>query len=133
MFSSLKACLINPAILRCLDFKSPFILQMDASNSGLGVVLDQEKDGKEVVIAYAGRQLKDSEREYATIQKECLAILWGIRHFHYFFHGPPHFTVVMDHCPLQWIKKMELKKHMIQRWFCEIQVYSFLCKAEERY
>ena len=101
-FSSLKARLINSPILSCPDFKSPFILQTDASNSGLGVALAQEKDGKEVVIAYASRQLKDSERKYATIQKECLAIVWGIRYFHYFLYGQPHFTVVTDHCPLQW-------------------------------
>ena len=64
---------------------------MDASNSGLGVVLDQEKDGKEVVIAYAGRQLKDSEREYATIQKECLAILWGYQALSLLFSWPTTF------------------------------------------
>ena len=124
-FELLKSRLLNPPILRCPDFKCPFILQTDASNYGLGVVLAQERDGEEIVIAYASRQLKESERKYATIQKECLAIVWGIKYFHYFLFGQPHFTIITDHCPLQWIKKMEPKSQMIQRWICEIQGYSF--------
>ena len=124
-FSSLKAHLINPPTLSCPHFKSPYILQTSASNSGLCVALAQGKDGKEVVIAYASRQLKDSERKYATLEKECLAIVWGIRYFHYFQYGPRHFAVVTNHCPLQRIKKMEPKNQMIQRWICEIQGYSF--------
>ena len=117
--------MINPQTLGCPHFKSPYILQTSASNSGLGVALVQDKDGKEVVIAYASRQLKDSERKYATPQKECLAIVWGIRYFHYFQYGQRHFAVVTDHCPLQRIKKMEPKNQMIQSWICEIQGYSF--------
>ena len=64
----------------------------------------------------------------ATIQKECLAIVWGIKYFHYFLYGQPHFLVLTDHCPLQWLKKMEPKNQMIQRWICEIQGYSFSVK-----
>ena len=117
--------MINPTVLRYPDFKCLFILQTDASNYGLGVLLVQERDGEEIVIAYASRQLQENERKYATIQKERLAIVWGIKYFHYFLYGQPHFTGAMDHCPLQWIKKMVPKSHIIQRWIYEIQGYSF--------
>ena len=60
-FGVLKSRLINSPVLKCPDFKRPLILQTDASNYGIGVVLAQERDGEEIVIAYASRQLKDSE------------------------------------------------------------------------
>ena len=73
------------------------------------------QQGKEVVIAYASRQLKPSEVKYAVIQKECLAIVWGIKHLHYYLYGQPRFTVITDHRPLQWIKRMWPKNQMIMR------------------
>eukprot|EP00795_Rhopilema_esculentum_P017524 gene17524-9148_t len=92
-------------------------------------LIDEEVEkllnNKEVVIAYASRQLRPSELKYATIQKECLAIVWGIKHFHYYLYGQPSFSVITDHCPLQWIKRMQAKNQMIQRWICELQGYSF--------
>ena len=124
-FAKLKNLLIQAPILGCPDYKSPFIVQTDASNHGIGVVLAQNQKGKEVVIAYASRQLRPSEIKYAAIQKECLAIVWGIKHFHYYLYGQPNFTVITDHCPLQWIKRMQPKNQMIQRWICELQGYSF--------
>ena len=127
-FEHLKELLMQSPILCCPDFNKPFILQTDASNHGLGAVLTQEQDGAEVAVAYASRQLKPSEENYATIQKECLAIVWAIKYFHHYLFGQSHFTVITDHCPLQWIKTMKTKNQMIQRWICEIQGYSFSVK-----
>ena len=127
-FEHLKELLVQSPILCCPDFNKPFVLQTDASNHGLGAMLTQVQDGVEVAITYASRQLKLSEEKYATMQKECLAIIWAIKCFHHYLFGQPQFTVVTDHCPLQWIKTMETKNQMIQHWICEIQGYSFNLK-----
>jgi len=74
-FDKLKNLLIQAPILGCPDYKSPFIVQTDASNHGIGVVLAQNQKEKEVVVAYASRQLKPSGMKYAAIEKECLAIV----------------------------------------------------------
>ena len=88
-FEHLKELLVQSPILRCPDFNKPFVLQTDASNHGLGAILMQVQDGEEVAIAYASRQLKPSEENYATIQKECLAIVWAIKYFHHYLFGQP--------------------------------------------
>ena len=82
-FNQLKGLLIKAPILGCPDFKSPFIMQTGASNSRIGVVLAQKQNGKEVMIVYASRQVEPSEIKYAAIQKECLPIVWSVKHFHY--------------------------------------------------
>ena len=59
-------------------FSEEFILQTDASGFAIGPVLAQIQHGKEVVIAYASRHLNTAEKKYAAIEREALAIIFGI-------------------------------------------------------
>ena len=53
-FSQLKEKLTSSSVLAFLNFKQTFLLDTDASNTGIGAVLSQEQeDGSEKVIAYA--------------------------------------------------------------------------------
>lgn len=78
-FDQLKACLISPLILGHPDFQVPFIIYTDASDSGLGPILIQQKDpGREEVTAYASRTLTGAENNYTATKKECLAVVWPL-------------------------------------------------------
>ncbi len=99
-FELLKKCLTSPPILAFPDFKKEFILFTDASDYGVGAVLSQIHDGKEVVIAYASRHLDKDTLKYSTIEKEAYAIVFGVDHFRHYLQDEP-FTIVSDHCPLQ--------------------------------
>ena len=80
-FDELKQALGNAPILRVPDFQQPFIVRSDASNEGLGAMLLQEfKDGL-FPIAYASRKLKKNKRNYCTIEKECLAMVFAVKIF----------------------------------------------------
>ena len=75
----MKQRLIQPPVLHYPQFHSAasqFVVYTDASEVGLGAVLEQDNH----VIAYASRVLK-SERNYSVIQKECLAILYATKQF----------------------------------------------------
>ena len=74
-FEKLKNKLITAPIVQYSDFNKPFFLFTDTSTTGLEAVLAQ-KDGKlKHVIAYASRTLNPAEKNYATTELECLAII----------------------------------------------------------
>ena len=67
---------VSPVLLVANPAK-PRVLQTDVSNFGLGAVLSQMgEDVLEHPVAYASRKLQPREVRYATIEKECLAIVW---------------------------------------------------------
>lgn len=64
------------------------ILYTDASPTALGSVLAQESnDGRIRVISFASKSLTDTERRYPQVQREALAIVWAVEHFHYYLLG----------------------------------------------
>ena len=64
------------------DFRKPFILDTDASNSGIGGVLSQiDDDRRERVIAYGSRLLTKPERQYCVTRRELLAVVYFIQHY----------------------------------------------------
>src|SRR6266542_4362641 len=81
-FDIIKNKLVTEPIRAYSDFNKPFKLYTDASDIGLGAVLAQnDKEGKERVIAYEARRLSAPERNYLTTEKECLAVVWAIQKF----------------------------------------------------
>lgn len=101
-FEELKRCLTTAPILCHPDFSLPFVVDTDASQSGLGAVLSQEIEGKLRVIAYASRTLSKSERRYCVTRKELLAVVFAFKHFRHYLYG--HKVVVRtDHSALKWL------------------------------
>ncbi len=73
-FQQVKAALTSEPLLRAPDFGCPFLLQTDASDTGLGAVLSQVVDGEEHPVIYISRKLTPAEIRYATVEKEALAV-----------------------------------------------------------
>ena len=44
----------------------------------MAAVLFQENDGKLYPVSYANKKLNLAEARYPVIEKECLAVVWGI-------------------------------------------------------
>jgi len=78
-FETLKSCIVKPPILRLPDFEKQFVLQTDASNTGIGAILLQEESGVKHPVDFASRKLLTRESHCSTIEKECLAIVWAIQ------------------------------------------------------
>ena len=72
------------------------ILQTDASNAGVDAVLMQEHDGEFFPVSYASKNLSEREKQYATIERECLALVWAVKKFQMYLYGR-RFTLQTDH------------------------------------
>jgi len=126
-FAELKLRLCSSPILTFSDFSLPFILDTDASQSGIGVVLSQEQSGEEKVIAFASRTLTKAERRYSVTRKELLAVVTYIHHFRQFLLGR-QFTLRTDHGSLQWIQTLKEPEGQLARWLERLQEYNFVIK-----
>ena len=121
-FTKIKEILTRDPVLRYFDVSKPVTISCDASQSGLGSVLLQ--DGKPV--AYASRSMTDAETRYAQIEKELLAILFGMARFKSYTYGK-EVTVETDHRPLESIVKKPLLNCSLrlQRMLLRLQKYDF--------
>ena len=123
-FETLKSCLVSPPVLGYPDFTKPFLVETDASCSGLGAVLSQEQDGKNVVIAYASRGLRPSEKNYPAIKLEFLAIKWSVcEKFRDYLLGGT-FTILTDNNPLSYLQTSKLNAADL-RWASELASFNF--------
>ncbi|XP_026116332.1 uncharacterized protein LOC113094960 [Carassius auratus] len=123
-FQTLKEALSSSPVLHAPDFSCPFILQTDASDTGLGAVLSQEKGGEEHPVVYISRKLTPAETRYAAVEKEALAIKWAILELRYYLLGRT-FTLITDHAPLQWMARAKDTNARITRWFLALQDFHF--------
>ena len=106
-YQTIKSYLTSEPILRLPDPAKTYFLRMDASSNGTGAVLMQRHEEKLFPVCYASEKLSSAERNYSTIEKECLAIVWGIKRFYLYLYGVP-FVLQTDHEPL---KYMDSAKH----------------------
>jgi hypothetical protein len=119
-FNILKKCLVSePIFLNVPNFNSEFELCTDASNESLGAILSQNGQ----VIEYASRVLTSTERNYSTIEKELLAIIFGVDHFRYYLLGRK-FKILTDHNPLKYLDNVKNNSRLI-RWKIKLCEYDY--------
>jgi predicted aspartyl protease len=80
-FQTLKDKLTSAPILASPQDLGQYILDTDASSSGLGAVLQQRQNGEIRMISYASRTLSRAERNYSTTRRELLAVIFGFKQF----------------------------------------------------
>ena len=100
VFEKAKELLMSADLLVHYDPEKPLLLACDASPYGVGVVLSHMVHGIEKPIAYASKTLNSAERNYSQIEKEGLAVLFGVKKFHQYCYDR-HFTIISDHKPLE--------------------------------
>ncbi|KAK3561514.1 hypothetical protein QTP86_006170 [Hemibagrus guttatus] len=118
-FTNLKDSFTTAPILKHPDPNLPFVVEVDASDSGIGAVLSQRhgQPGKLFPCAYFSRKLTDAERNYDVGNKELLAMKAAIEEWRYWLEGSTHpFQVITDHKNLEYIKSAKRLNPRQARW-----------------
>ena len=124
-FNKLKQALTSFPVLRMPDFTKPFVLCCDASGYAVGAVLQQsDEKNSEYVVAYASRTLKGAECSFGVTEKECLAVVFGIKQFHIYLYGTK-FELRTDHAALKWLRTISDPTSRLARWSLFLQAYDF--------
>ncbi|MDD9817374.1 MAG: RNase H-like domain-containing protein [Gammaproteobacteria bacterium] len=130
-FQRLKMSLTQAPVLTYPDPGALFILDTDASGTGIGAVLSQvscpehySDPEQERVVAYYSCTLSRAERQYCVTRKELLAVVKAIKHFHIYLYGRK-FLLRTDHSALQWLLSFRQPEGQVARWLERLQQYDF--------
>ena len=127
---AIKEALTSSSTLSHYDPALPVSIACDASQVGIGAVLFHTLlDNTEKPIAYASRKLSKAEKNYAQIQREALAIVYGIQKFRQYLLGRK-FHLITDHKPLLTIFHPskgipETAASRLQRWAIILSAYEY--------
>ena len=123
-YMTLKALLAKPPILKLPDFSKQFVLRTDASDLGIAAILMQEHDNEMFPVAFASKKLLQRQRNYSTIERECLSIIWAVQKFEAYLWGRD-FVIQTDHQPLTYINQTKVINKKIMRWAMILQEFRF--------
>ena len=112
-----------------LDPQKDITLAVDASPYGIGPVISHITPEGDKPIAYASRKLTKPETNYSQLEKEALAIVYGVRIFHQYLCGKK-FTLLTDHKPLTYLLGPKrgipvLAASRLQRWAILLSGYVY--------
>ena len=126
-FQLVKELLAKTPILTPYSVTAETMISADSSSFGLGAALLQRVNGDWKPVAYASRSLTPTEKRYAQIEKEALAICWACSKFSFYITGKD-ITVETDHKPLLAIlgtKELAKLPIRVQRFRLKMMSYSY--------
>ena len=125
-FDRLKAILKSAPVLLAPDFDKCFKLAVDASDVGIGAVLLQEdNNGIDHPVCYFSKKFNKHQKNYSTIEKECLALILAIQQFEvYLTSSTSPIVVFSDHNPLSFLHKLKNKNQRLLMWSLLLQEFN---------
>jgi len=124
-FDKIKQTLSSSdVILKYPNFSKEFHLTTDASNFAIGAVLEQE--GKP--ITFISRTLSKTEENYATNEKEMLAIVWALQSLRTYLYGRAKVVIFTDHQPLTFALSNKNHNAKLKRWKTFIEEFNYELK-----
>ena len=129
-FEILKKALVSAPIIQPPDWTLPFEIMCDADDYAVGAVLGQTKDIKHHTISYARKTLSGAQLNYATIEKELLAVVFAIDKFRSYLVGAK-VIVFTDHATLKYLFTKKDAKPRLLRWISLLQEFDLEIKDKK--
>ncbi|KAK1609818.1 hypothetical protein QYE76_033491 [Lolium multiflorum] len=121
-FETLKKALTTAPIVEPPDWNLPFEIMCDASDFAVGAVLGQRVDKKLNVIHYASKTLDAAQRNYATTEKELLAVVFACDKFRSYIVDSK-VTIHTDHAAIRYLMEKKDAKPRLIRWVLLLQEF----------
>ncbi|KAA0051271.1 ty3-gypsy retrotransposon protein [Cucumis melo var. makuwa] len=119
-FEQLKRAMVTLPVLALPDFQLPFEVEIDASGSGLGAVLAQNKRP----IAYFSQKLSETAREKSVYERELMAIVLAVEKWQHYLLGH-RFVVYTDQKALRHILEQREIIPGVQKWLMKLIRFDF--------
>ncbi len=118
-FTKLKGCFVSAPILITPDPSRQFMVEVDASEVGVGAVLSQRSpsDDKMHLCAFLSHRLSSAERNYDIGNRELLAVKLALEEWRHWLEGSGvPFIVWTDHKNLEYIRTAKRLNSRQARW-----------------
>ncbi|KAI7806903.1 Pol polyprotein [Triplophysa rosa] len=118
-FDKLKSRFISAHVLCFPDPDRQFIVEVDASDVGVGAVLSQRAshDGKVHPCAFFSHRLSPAERNYDIGNRELLAVRFALGEWRHWLEGATQpFLVWTDHRNLEYVRSAKRLNSRQARW-----------------
>ena len=135
-FDELKLAITSDNCMAYPNDEGMFILDTDASATGVGAVLSQLQWDEsaqcelERPVAFASRSLTKTQRRYCTTRRELLAVVSFVCHFRHFLFGRK-FLIRTDHSSLRWIMSFREPTDQMARWIERLSQFDFVIEHRE--
>lgn len=114
-FNKLKQAMVTTPVLGLPNFTRIFVLENDACDSGIGVVLIQNNKP----LAYFSKALGTKHQALSTYEKEMLAIVTTVNKWrHYLSYN--HFIIKTDHQSLKYFLTQRVTTILQQKWLTKL-------------
>ena len=114
-FKVLKQCLVSAPVLALPNFQKPFVIETDASEIGIGAILQQEGHP----LAYISKALGPRSKGLSTYEKELMAVLFAVEHWRPYLQVS-EFTIKTDHRSLVHLEDQRLHTPWQQQAFTKL-------------
>jgi hypothetical protein len=118
----LENSLVSAHIIQPPDWSQPFEIMCDASDYDIEAVLGQRKEGRVHTIYYASKTLSEAQLNYATTEKELLAVVFAFEKFRSYIVNSK-VIVYTDHAAIKYLLAKKDVKPRLSRWILLLQEF----------
>ncbi|GBG74142.1 hypothetical protein CBR_g17855 [Chara braunii] len=123
-FQALKDALVSYPLLHIADPKLTFVVTTDASQYGIGAVLQQDDGDGLRPLEYYSKRMPNVKVATSTYMRELYALCMALDHWKHYLLGR-HFKVFSGHETLKCIKQRTTLSPTLRCWFHEIDIFDF--------
>jgi hypothetical protein len=119
-FRTLQRALTTAPVLQLPDFTKDFVVECDASGSGMGAVLHQGSGP----VAFFSRQLAPQHTKLVAYERELIGLVQAVKHWRPYLWGDP-FLIKIDHFSLKYLLDQRLATIPQHQWASKLIGFDF--------